>query len=400
MGIQSLSSNMRKMTAIILFCYLMASRTKVLAEDQNISEGNEKFSTELYNSLVKKMDNFVYSPFSISTVMAMLSSGAREETLYQIEKVFQFPPTYWAQFQKIIPAMRSTKEFTLETANAIFIKDGFDLTEFFKGAMKETFHSEVHSLEFVKSKEAAKTINTWVEKKTRDHIKNLINPSMLDALTRLVLVNAIYFKSEWLTKFGKAKEAKFSIGSSSKVRVPMMKKVDNVFYAKMDKLSSTMIELPYKGDRIVMQVLLPNDKNGLTELENTLKSVNIHNLFEKEKQKRKVVIQLPKFKMETTLTLNDDLKSLGLVDMFSAAADFSDINQNEPLQVSHVIQKAFIEVDEEGTTAAAATAAIIQTRSMQRPPPSFIADHPFIFYLRDKTTDMLLFHGKLTNPLK
>jgi len=166
----------------------------------------------------------------------------------------------------------------------------------------------------------------------------------------------------------------------------------------LDTLSSTMIELPYKGDRFVMQVLLPNTKFGLEDLEDKLENVDIHNLFEKGKRNITVSISLPKFKQETRIELNEDLKKLGMRRMFSNA-DLSGIDGGRTLYVSDVVQKALIEVDEEGTVAAAATAVLIKTRSAPRH-VQFMADHPFIFYLKDKETGILLFQGRIINPLK
>ena len=368
-------------------------------EAKNITESNEVFSMLLYNLLREKSENLVFSPFSISTVMAMLSVGAMEETLYQIENVLFFPSTFRVEYEKIIPALRSNDEFTLATANTIFMKDTFHIKQSFKRIMERSFHSDIRSLDFGESERAAKIINGWVEKKTSNKIMNLINPKELDEQTQMVLVNAIYFKSEWHKKFDKIIQRKFFVSRSNIVEVPMLEKVDKVFVASLKSLSSTMIELPYKGKRIVMQILLPHSKYGLTAVENKLKSTNVQRLFEKKKTKTKIKIRLPKFKLESELQLKEDFKNLGLVDMFSFAADFSNITPYG-LFVSMVKQKAIIEVDEEGTIAAAATAAILRWRSAIIGPPSFVADHAFIFYLRDKKTGMLLFQGRVVNPLE
>ena len=243
---------------------------------------------------------------------------------------------------------------------------------------------------------------------------------MINEDTRLVLVNAIYFKSKWATKFDKARPSKFHVSTSSSVKVPMMRKSDTLFYASLGTLYSTMVELPYKGDRIVMQVLLPNSKFGLQDLEEKLAHVDVHDLFKAKQRKRIVSIRLPKFTQDTILPLKEDLKKLGLKNMFSNKADFSGRTDKEGLKVSHVVQKAFIEVDEKGTKAAAASAvAWIAQSSPSRvhysPSPlsthkkvfpisyissKFNADHPFIFYLRDKESGMVLFQGRVINPLK
>ena len=168
-------------------------------------------------------------------------------------------------------------------------------------------------------------------------VENLFTTSKIDEKTRLVLVNAIYFKSNWAVEFKDAVDNYFKVSSTLRVKVPMMQKDDEVFYAELNSLSSRMIEIPYKGGRIVMQVLLPGYRRqiDLEELENNLRYVAIHELFEKEKKKRAVDIRLPKFKIETTLQLDKDLKKLGLKKMFSAGADFSGITDDEGIRAEN-----------------------------------------------------------------
>merc|ERR1719244_445726 len=367
-----------------------------------VNHSNDKFSTKLYDLLRRQYQNLVFSPFSISTVMAMLSAGARGETLHQINKGFFFPPspTLQAEYKSIIPSIRSTEDFTIEIANKVFVKKNFSILRNFQEILKNSFHSTIQSMNFEDSKAAANTINDWVEDRTRDEIKDLIQPDMINGDTRMVLVNAMYFKSNWAKKFDRTEPMKFHISPSSSVAVPMMRKSEEIFYASLNSLSSTMIELPYKGNRIVMQVLLPNTKYGLVGLEDKLKNVDIHELFEKEKEKTEVIIGLPKFKQENTVQLNKQLSMLGLNNMFYPLADFSGISDVSGLHVSQVVQKAFIEVNEEGTEAAAATGAVAVAFSGPVNESFFIADHPFIFFIRDKETGILLFQGRVINPLK
>ena len=369
-------------------------------QTKTVFHSNAKFSPKLYDLLRKKYQNLVFSPFSISTVMAMLSIGARGETLKQIEKGLFFPPshTLQAEYKNTIPAIRSTDDFTIEIANKVFVKKDFFILRNFQEILRKSFHSDIENMDFGDSEAAADIINDWVEDRTRDKVKDLIQPDMINEDTRLILVNAIYFKSNWAKKFDRTEPMKFQISPSSNVEVSMMRKTDNVFYASLDTLASTMLELPYKGGRIVMQVLLPNTIFGLEELEDTLKDVDIHELFEKVKVRTEVIIGLPKFKQENTLQLKKELSNLDLKNMFSDLADFSGISNVRDLFVSDVVQKAFIEVNEEGTEAAAATVVSIGYASAVYQQPWFVADHPFIFYLRDKETGILLFQGRVSNP--
>jgi len=374
--------------------------------------GNDKFSIDLYRLMKEEYENFVFSPFSISTVMAMLSAGARGETLKQIKEVLFFPPlpTLQAEYKNILPEIKSTGDFTVETANKLFAKKNFSIMRDFQETLNNTFHSGIQNIDVGEPKAAAEKINNWVEEMTKNKIKNLIDESMINMDTRLILVNAIYFKSDWSKEFKNSPKMIFKVSCSSKVKVPMMTKRDEVFFANLDNLSSTMIELPYKGDRMVMQILLPTSKTcgpsnkrkgGLEDLEEKLKDNNINELFDKEKKKTKLIIHLPRFKLEADLKLKKDLKKLGLMNMFlGGTADFSGITKNEALYVSDVVQKTFIEVGEKGTEAAAATAALPILWKSGSMLPTFRAVHPFIFYLRDKESGMLLFQGRVINPLE
>ena len=275
----------------------------------------------------------------------------------------------------------------------------------FSGKLKSSFHSSFHLVDFKKSEEAAKKINHWVEQKTKNKIKDLIPAKFLNKLTRVVLVNAIYFRSNWEKVFDKVETKNFFLSTSKHVKADMMHKTDTVYHANIGTLASRMIELPYKGGEISMQVLLPNKKNGLEELEDKLKDENIDELFNKESVQTNLAIQLPRFKLESTLPLKEVLSDLGLTEMFSKTdANFSGISDTTKLFVSYVIQKAFIEVDEKGAEAAAASGAVAILFESEGPPVTqgkpFVANHPFIIYLRHKKSGMLLFQGRVINPVK
>jgi len=383
--------------------FVMSDKIEHFEEVKSVAASNELFSNKLYNVLKGEEGNLIMSPFSVSGVMAMVSAGAGGRTLQQIMSGLSFPSPVSLQlgYQDAIPALRSTDNFTLEAANSVFAMKDFSVLPIYQEVLHRSFHASIQTVDFADNHGAARMINDWVEKMTRDKIQNLIKADMLNDLTRLVLVNAIYYKGDWASKFDPklTKEQDFSVSPSSTVEVPMMKQENKFSWAYIETLASSMVEMPYKGDRIVMQVLLPGDRHGLGELEKMLINHNVQELFEKERYETKVMVQLPKFKLEQTIPLTDHLTTLGMKDMFiGGVADFSGIDGTKQLYVSSVIQKAFIEVNEEGSEAAAATGAVMMMRSMPAPPEQFVADHPFIFYLRDKTTGMLLFQGRVVNP--
>jgi len=384
---------------------IMSDDIEHVQEVREVAASNEEFSTKLYNLMRGEEGNLIMSPFSVSSVMAMLSAGAAENTLQQITAGLSFPSSssLLLGYQDSIPALRSNENFTLEAANSIFAMKDFSVLSQYQEALHKSFHASIQTVDFGDSHEAARMINNWVQKMTRDKIQHLIKADMLNELTRLVLVNAIYFKGDWAAKFNSqlTKDHDFTASPSLTVKVPMMRQEQKIQFAALEPLSSTMIELPYKGDRIVMQVLLPDERNGLEKLEEKLTKHKVQDLFDEASYETKVNIQLPKFKLEHRTSLTDYLTTLGMQDMFTGGvADFSGIDGTKQLYVSSVVQKAFIEVNEEGSEAAAATGAVVMMRSMPAPPEQFVADHPFLFYLRDTTTGMLLFQGRVVNPLQ
>jgi len=383
---------------------IMKDKLTAMEEVGEVAKGNAVFSGRLYNLLREEKGNLIMSPFSVSGVMAMVSSGAKGETLSQLTQGMSFPTKDQIAlgYRDVIPALRTNENFTLEVANSIFCQAGFDLLPAFKETLHQYFHASIQVTDFIETSNAARLINDWVEAATRDKIKDLITEDMLDALTRLVLVNAIYFKGDWASKFDPklTTNQDFHLSDGSTKTVSMMRQTTEFDSARLDNLDAVMLELPYRGDRMVMQILLPNTIQGLSQLEDRLRTTaNLEELFRSNQREEKLIVHLPKFKLEQTITLTEHLQNLGMRDMFTdSKADFSGIDGSKNLYISAVLQKAFIEVNEEGSEAAAATGAVMMMRSMPKPPEIFKADHPFIFFLKDKLTGMLLFQGRVEDP--
>ena len=225
---------------------------------------------------------------------------------------------------------------------------------------------------------------------------------MLNALTRLVLVNAIYFKGDWASKFDAKKTTNevgsilnfqsyeyllqdFHLDDGTTKKVPMMRQTKKFQFAILNELSASMLELPYTGDRLSLQLVLPRQGNNLAALEQKLRTADLQQLFDSNREEEKVAVSMPRFKLEQTIPLTDQLNNLGMTDMFvGGKADFSAIDGSRNLYVSEVVQKAFIEVNEDGSEAAAATGAVMMMRSMPMLPEEFRADQPFLFFLRDR----------------
>jgi serpin B len=240
-----------------------------------------------------------------------------------------------------------------------------------------------------------------VESQTNGKIKDLIPPESLGAMTRLVLTNAVYFKGDWVQPFQKrnTREEDFTVSAQEKVKVPLMHQQMKMGYAEEGTFQ--VLELPYAGRELSMVVLLPKKVDGLPELEKAITVDKLASLLS-NLPVREVNTYLPKFKLETSFGLNPTLEALGMKRAFSREADFSGISSAEALYISAVLHKAYVDVNEEGTEAAAATAVVTRAMAVRRPQPVpvFRADHPFLFLICDTRAGSVLFMGRLTNPTK
>ena len=373
---------------------------------RSLASATEMFSRSLFKEMAKEKtgdDNLLMSPYSASLVLSMATSGAGGDTKTEMMRGLHLPNTETAGsgWSQVIPALRSNENFTLESANAAFTMKDFDILASYRESLHNIFHSDISPVNFGEPEEAAQTINSWVSDMTNKKIDKLIEKDMVNGNTRLVLVNALYFKGDWEKQFDKKNTAKdkFFLTSGEGVMADMMVQEAEIPYAVLDNIDSTIVELPYKGDRIVMQIVLPNEKSGLRGLEEKIDSVDIADIFKQHQRNTKVRVKMPKFKLSSSADLSDPLQAMGMARMFDAkVADFSDIDGTKTLFVDFVKQEVAIEVNEEGSEAAAATGMGMMMRSMPLPPEQFTVDHPFLFYIRDKLTGMLLFQGRIANP--
>ncbi len=404
-------------------------RTKLAVKEGEriIVEGNNKFALELYAKLRAREGNLFFSPYSISTALAMTYAGARGETEAQMARVLHFPTTmpigvwrdpdkelskserawhrmrFHSAFGRIIKDLNNRGKkggYELTVANALWGQKGYGIVTNFIRVVLDYYSGECKQVDFVTATEdARKTINVWVEKKTRNKIKNLIPKGVLNRLTRLVLTNAIYFKGNWASRFEKdrTKDAPFTLAGGEKVDVPMMNQTADFNYMETEDFQG--LELPYVDDELSMIILLPKQVDGLAEFEKTLTLKNLSQWLARL-HKRKVIVSVPKFKMTSQFRLAEVLKSMGMTDAFVPdVADFSGMNGKRDLFIWAVIHKAYVDVNEEGTEAAAATAVVVGITSvMPGRIPIFRADHPFLFLIRDNHSGSILFIGRMMNP--
>ncbi|MCL5773260.1 MAG: serpin family protein [Firmicutes bacterium] len=371
-----------------------------------VVNANNQFAFDLYFKLKDKEDNIFFSPWSISSALVMTYEGARGKTAQEMQSVLHFPKDDGirrASFKEINDRInKKDKKYKLSTANALWAQQAYPFLPEYKNLIQQYYGGKITNLDFIKDAEKSrKIINTWVEQQTNNKIKDLIPPDILGPLTRLVITNAIYFKGNWLTQFNKknTKKADFKIEPARTVKVQMMSLTRKKFnYAEADKLQ--ILELPYNGEELSMLVLLPKE-NNLKFAENYLNQEKLNEL-KNSLAEQQVDVYIPKFKLETKYMMKSTLKEMGMPTAFSSFADFSGMDGTQKLKIDAVIHKAFVDVNEEGTEAAAATAVIITEKAVQRPSKKIIfrADHPFIFIIQETKTGNILFMGRVVNPSK
>ncbi|MDD5530809.1 MAG: serpin family protein [bacterium] len=371
-----------------------------------LATANKGFALDLYANLKNNEGNLLFSPYSISTALAMTYAGAKGNTKTQMAKVLHFgfldSASLHPAFKDLIAETQSkNKNYRLNIANALWGQKGYKFLDEFLKVTKINYGAGLKKVDFGNTESARKTINNWVEKQTKNKIKDLIKPGFLNADTRLVLTNAIYFKGNWVNEFDKneTKKAPFYVKPGKEVQVRMMSQKENFNFIETDNFQT--IELPYKGGNLSMFVILPKKIDGLAELENAIVFDSL-NKWIVSLQNQEVSVYFPQFKMTSEFSLAEVLTSMGMSDAFSLPpADFSGMTENKELFISAVIHKAFIDVNEKGTEAAAATAVVMTKCSMPtKQIPIFRADHPFIFLIRDNRSGSILFLGRLTNPIE
>jgi len=373
-----------------------------------VASNNTAFACDLYAQLKTQDGNLFFSPYSVSTALAMTYAGARGETAAQMAKALHFSlpqaelhPAF-AALAAQMNAVQTAGHVKLSIANSLWPYKTYPFLEDYLALVKKNYGSTITPVDYEHAEPAARAqINQWVEDKTQKKITNIIG-APLDPLTRLVLVNAVYFKGTWESPF-KAEETKnapFHRPVGDPVQTPLMTHTRTYKYGEWQTVQ--VIELPYAGNELSMLVLLPSSTNGMAELEGDL-SVSGLQQWRQQLRLQKVQLFLPKFKITWgAALLNNALQALGMSDAFNATrADFSGMDGRPDLLISRILQKAFVDVNEEGTEAAAATAITMHSLAISRPrpPPVFRADHPFLFLIQENATGSILFMGRVTDPM-
>ena len=364
----------------------------LLATALTLTAHGDDFAFKLYGQLRTAEGNLFFSPASIEAALAMTREGAAGNTLRQMSMLLPEAATFPKTGTNVI----------LESANALWADKKFPIIGKFQTTVQEKYSAEIRPADFAGQPEVERgMINSWVEEKTRNKIKNLLAPGSVRPDVRLILVNAIYFKGDWLHAFAKESttDELFWMTPGTSTNVPMMAMKPKRF-GYMENESFQCLELPYQGEEVSMLIVLPKEKDGLARIEEGF-SADALTDWTGALHKEEIEVHLPRFKIESQFdSLVKTLAALGMTDAFNPSlADFSGISE-ESLCISDVVHKAFVQVDEEGTEAAAATGVIMRLTSVPLSPKVFRADHPFLFLVRAKESGKILFIGKVCNPVK
>ena len=387
----------------------IASPDVSTSEQASLVEGNSAFSFELYQALKGEEGNLFYSPYSISLALAMTYAGARGETAQQMADTLQFllgqdklhPAFNWLDAEL---AQRGEgaegqdgEEFRLNIVNAIWGQKDYEFLSDFLDVLAENYGAGLRILDFMTETEKSRlTINDWVYDQTEKRIEDLIPQGAIDALTRLVLTNAIYFNAAWAYPFDEdmTGDSFFYLLDGGQVSVPMMKQTESFGFTEGEGYQA--VELRYDGGELSMVILLP-EAEQFEAFEQTLNAQQVSDIISSLRP-IEVSLTMPRFEFDSEFGLKDTLAGMGMPIAFSGAADFSGMTGNPELFISDVVHKAFVAVDEAGTEAAAATAVIVGLTAVPPPPIEVTLDRPFIFLIRDIDTGTILFLGRVMNP--
>ena len=389
----------------ILYFEDTSSEVLVNNDGSTINKSEQKdFVFAFYSEVAKenKNSNLFFSPFSISTAFSMAYEGAKENTASEMQRVFGFIPDDQERKEFISDTLErlNSKDdlYKLQIANALWIKENYPIKQEYLDTAKTSYDSTTDAVDFV-TNDGINKINDLTSEKTQGKIQDILSPGSTDELTRMIITNAIYFKGKWGEPFEprNTSEGTFWTDKDKSVTVPMMKIPAELFrYHETRDLQA--LEMHYVGGDISMLMLLPKDRDGLESVED---SMNIQKLdsIRDTMTLQPLTVKIPKFEFETKYDLIGSLESLGVHDAFDEDnANFTGMT-DEQVYLDQAVHKAFVNVNEEGTEAAAVTALVVQAQSgPPEPRHEFVADHPFMFVIQEKETGEILFIGRVMDP--
>ena len=372
-----------------------------------IAAANNGFVVDFYREVSAGDGNIFFSPTSMFVAFSALYEGARENTADQMQQVFGFEPDLQARHNATAHLMSSVNRddpnATLEMANALWPALWFAPYDSYVDAVRSVYLVDVERVDFADDSDSGgvKRINTWASDKTNGKIPKVIEQSDVDSGTAIVITNSIYFKGTWVTQFSgdETRESDFWMDSTESVMADFMNVHAKFDYAKVD--GAQMLRMPYEGGRLSMLAILPDGRDGMSGLDSTVSAMQIER-WRQDMRPQEVIVSVPKFTTKAHYDLMGPLSSLGVSDVFDPGmADLSGIAYVPPdqnLYVTKAVHDAYVDVNEEGTEAAAVTTVVSVRESLSLPPPRFTADHPFIFIIQDDESGAILFMGRLSDP--
>ncbi|KAM9604802.1 serpin I2 [Trichechus inunguis] len=393
-----------QMDMILLWSLLLAFSGSQAS--RSLTQRNTEIAVDLYQAIcLSHKNNIIFSPLGTTLALGMVQLGAKGKAQHQIRQTLKLQENSTGEEFSMLKSFFSAilekkQEFTFNLANALYLQEGFTVKEQYLHGNKEFFQSAIKLVDFQDAKACAETISTWVESKTDGKIKDMFSGEEFGPLTRLVLVNAVYFKGDWKQKFRKedTQLMNFTKKDGSTVNIPMMKARLRTKYGYFSESSMNyqVLELPYKGNEFSLIIILPAENVNIEEVG---KQITAHQILKwlSEIQEEEVEIILPRFKIEQKLDFKEALYSLNVTEIFSSGCDLSGITDSSEVHVSQVMQKVFFEVNEDGSEAATSTGILVPV-IMSLAPNKFIANRPFLFLMKNNPTESILFMGRVTNP--
>ncbi|XP_073406258.1 serpin B3-like [Dendrobates tinctorius] len=376
-----------------------------------ISKAVNNFSCDLLKEIAKSEPNknIFYSPLSIATVLKMIMSGAGGKTKSQMEKVLhvsqecsslkECEEELKSEIKELLSNQKG-KKYELKIVDGLFGDKAFTFIDQYVQRLKTEYNAEVQTVDFKHDAETERRkINEWVKCLTNGKITNLYKEGSFDESSVMALVNAIYYKGKWAKKFnpGNTREGTFHVNKNEKKTIQMMSQSGKFKYRALPEFKSKALMLPYEED-LCMIIVLPDETDGIKELLSKVTPDLLATWAQRKNLREKEVdVMIPKFKLEESYELMPTLKTLGMTDLFQGNADLSGISSTKGLVVSSFVQKSYIDVDEEGTEAAAATGAGVSVTSLPKR-ESFTADHPFMFFLAKNSNFLIFFQGVFFSP--
>ncbi|XP_063060455.1 neuroserpin [Engraulis encrasicolus] len=374
-----------------------------------------EFSVRLYHQLQAAVgdENIVFSPLSVALGLGMVQLGARGASLAEIRHAMGYnafrDDEELSLLRNLTQALAvSEEQYVLKLANSLFLQQGVHFNPDFLHLMKKYFRAEVETVDFSQSAAVAERINNWVENHTESKIRDLLSADDFSSVTRLTLVNAVYFRGSWKNQFRPENTRTFSFSKDdgSEVQTLMMYQQGDFYYGEFSDGSTEaggvyqVLEMPYEGEDMGMMIVLPRQEVPLATLEPIIKAPLLEEWANNVKR-QKVEIYLPRFKVEQKIDLRDTLQELGIRNIFSKDADLSgittDMADGKDLFIGKAVQKAYLEVSEEGAEGAAGSGMIALTRNLVLY-PQVMADHPFFFIIRSRKTGSIIFMGRVMSP--